>query len=69
MLEGIDVQQLSFGALFVWLLFDTNKKNAEREAKYQGIIDNLATNIAVIQDVKEDVQEIKSIVIGGKVNE
>ena len=69
MLENIDIQQLSFGALFVWLLLDTNKKNAEREAKYQNIIDNLSINIAVIEDVKEDVKEIKSIVIGGKTDE
>ena len=65
MLNQIDIQQLSFGALFVWLLMDTNKKNAEREAKYQNIIDNLSVNIAVIEDVKEDVKEIKNIVIGG----
>lgn len=68
MLEGIDIQQLSFGALFVWLLMDTNKKNADREAKYQQTIENLASNIAVIEDVKEDVKEIKTI-IGGKINE
>lgn len=67
--ELIDIQQLSFGALFVWLLMDTNKKNAEREAKYQSIIDNLSVNIAVIEDVKEDVKEIKNIVIGGNKNE
>lgn len=66
--EIIDIQQLSFGALFVWLLIDTNKKNADREARYQDTIDNLATNIAVIEDVKEDVKEIKSM-IGGKINE
>lgn len=67
--EIFDIQQLSFGALFVWLLIDTNKKNAEREAKYQSIIDNLSVNIAVIEDVKEDVKEIKNIVIGGNKNE
>ena len=67
--EIIDIQQMSFGALFVWLLMDTNKKNAEREAKYQSIIDNLSVNIAVIEDVKEDVKEIKNIVIGGHKNE
>lgn len=67
--EIFDIQQLSFGALFVWLLLDTNKKNAEREAKYQSIIDNLSVNIAVIEDVKEDVKEIKNIVIGGHKNE
>lgn len=68
MIENIDIQQLSYGALFVWLLLDTNKKNADREAKYQQTIDNLATNIAVIEDVKEDVREIKTI-IGGKAHE
>ena len=67
--EIIDIQQMSFGALFVWLLMDTNKKNAEREAKYQSIIDNLSVNIAVIEDVKEDVKEIKNIVIGGNKSE
>lgn len=66
--ELIDIQQMSFGALFVWLLMDTNKKNAEREAKYQSIIDNLSVNIAVIEDVKEDVKEIKNM-IGGHKNE
>ena len=66
--EIFDIQQLSFGALFVWLLLDTNKKNAEREAKYQSIIDNLSVNIAVIEDVKEDVKEIKNM-IGGHKNE
>lgn len=66
--DFVDIQQLSFGALFVWLLLDTNKKNADREARYQDTIDNLATNIAVIQDVKEDVKEIKTM-IGGKMNE
>ena len=64
----IDIQQLSFGALVVWLLVDTNKKNADREARYQDTIDNLAKNIAVIEDVKDDVKEIKQI-IGGKLNE
>ena len=66
--EIFDIQQMSFGALFVWLLMDTNKKNAEREAKYQSIIDNLSVNIAVIEDVKEDVKEIKNM-IGGHKNE
>ena len=34
-LLSIDLSQISFGALFVWLLFDTNKKNENREQKYQ----------------------------------
>lgn len=62
---GFDITQLSYGALFVWLLVDTNKKNEAREKKYQDTIDNLAQNISIINDVKEDVEEIKGIIIGG----
>lgn len=62
---GFDITQLSYGALFVWLLADTNKKNEAREKKYQDTIDNLAQNISIINDVKEDVEEIKGIIIGG----
>ena len=35
---SIDVSQISFACLFVWLLLDTNKKNEQREEKYQNII-------------------------------
>lgn len=59
---NIDVSQISFAALFVWLLIDTNKKNQAREEKYQGTIDKLAENIGVIQEVKEDVEEIRDII-------
>ena len=61
-LLSLDITQISYGALFVWLLFDTNKKNEAREKKYQDIIDNLSVNIGVINDVKEDVEEIKDII-------
>lgn len=68
-LLSIDIAQISYGALFVWLLFDTNKKNEAREKKYQDIIDNLSVNIGVINDVKEDVEEIKDIILRGGSNE
>ena len=61
-LMSIDVSQISFAALFVWLLLDTNKKNQAREEKYQETIDKLAKNIGVIQEVKEDVEEIRDII-------
>lgn len=61
-LMNIDVSQISFAVLFVWLLIDTNKKNQAREEKYQGTIDKLAENIGVIQEVKEDVEEIRYII-------
>ena len=65
-LLSIDLSQISFGALFVWLLFDTNKKNEAREQKYQEIIESLSNNISLIQDVKEDVEEIKHVILGVK---
>ena len=68
-LLSLDITQISYGALFVWLLFDTNKKNEAREKKYQDTIDNLALNIGVINDVKEDVEEIKDIILRGVSNE
>ena len=68
-LLSLDITQISYGALFVWLLFDTNKKNEAREKKYQDIIDNLSVNIGVINDVKEDVEEIKDIISRGVINE
>lgn len=61
-LLSLDVSQISFGVLFVWLLIDTNKKNQAREEKYQNTIDKLAENIGVIQEVKEDVEEIRDII-------
>ena len=68
-LLSLDIAQISYGALFVWLLFDTNKKNEAREKKYQDIIDNLSVNIGVINAVKEDVEEIKDIISRGVSNE
>lgn len=68
-LLSLDITQISYGVLFVWLLFDTNKKNETREKKYQDIIDNLSVNIGVINDVKEDVEEIKDIISRGVSNE
>lgn len=65
-LLSIDLSQISFGALFVWLLFDTNKKNESREQKYQEIINNLSENISLIQDVKDDIEEIKDVILGGE---
>ena len=48
----------------MWLLLDTNKKNENRELKYQEVIKNLSENISIIQDVKEDIEDIKNVVLG-----
>lgn len=54
------ISNISFGALFVWLLWDTRKDSKQREEKYQATIDKLADKISIVQDIKEDVEEIKN---------
>ncbi|MNP84429.1 hypothetical protein D3C76_1837300 [compost metagenome] len=49
--------------LFVWLLMDTRKDSKEREVKYQETIDKLASSIGTIEDIKEDVEDIKEIIL------
>lgn len=60
----INLESISFASLFIWLLFDTKKDSKEREQKYQKTIENLSKNIEIVNDIKEDVKEIKSY-IGG----
>ena len=65
---------ISFGALFVWLLMDTRKdskireeryekslaEGRDREDKYRETIDKLADKIAIVIEIRDDVDEIKS---------
>ena len=48
-----------FAALFVWLLFYTLKDSKKREEKYLKVIDKLSTQFELLEEVKEDVEEIK----------
>lgn len=48
-----------FAALFVWLLFYQLKDSARREKKYIDIIDKLSVQLDVIENIEEDVKEIK----------
>lgn len=54
------ISNVSFGALFVWLLWDTRKDSKQREEKYQATIDKLADKISIVQEIKEDVEIIKN---------
>ena len=53
------LSNISFGVLFVWLLFDTRKDSIEREKKYQETIDKLADKMAIVIEIRDDVEEVK----------
>ncbi|HBJ2623476.1 UviB-like protein [Clostridium botulinum] len=46
-------------ALFVFLLMYVLKTTGERETKYQNLLDKMADKFNVVEDIKEDVKEIK----------
>lgn len=54
------ITQGAFAVLFMWLLIDTRKDGKQREEKYQQTIDKLADKINIVEDIKEDVEEIKN---------
>lgn len=61
--------QGAFAALFVWLLKITIQQNKQRETEYQKtikrnqeIIQNLAAKFDVIEDIKQDVEDIKEVI-------
>ncbi|WP_315082296.1 BhlA/UviB family holin-like peptide [uncultured Clostridium sp.] len=47
-------------ALFVFLLLYVLKTTGNRENKYQDLLDTLAQKFNVVEDIKEDVKEIKN---------
>ena len=49
-----------FAVLFVWLLFFQIKDSSQREKKYIEIINKLAKSLSVVEEIEEDVAEIKS---------
>ena len=54
------VSQGAWAILFVWLLWDTRKDSKQREEKYQDTIDKLADEINIVEEIKDDVEEIKN---------
>ncbi len=55
---------LSFFLIF-YILKNQDKRDKnqdEREEKYQGIISTLTDHLKLIEDVKEDVKEVKSFI-------
>lgn len=47
-------------ALFVFLLIYVLKTTGERERRYQDLLDALGEKFGVVEDIKEDVKEIKN---------
>ena len=63
-----------FAILFVSLLFIQIKDSKKREEKYQETIKKLSHHLDVVEDISEDVKEMKKIIIipkkkGSKLNE
>ena len=52
-----------FATLFVLLFFYQLKDSRQRENKYQKTISELTRHIGTIQEIKEDVEELKSVMI------
>ena len=48
-----------FAALFVALLIYELKDSRKREAKYKNTIDNLSNKLNTVDEIKQDVTEIK----------
>ena len=48
-----------FACLFVALLVYTLKDSRKRETKYQNIIDKLSNKLNTVDEIKQDVSEIK----------
>lgn len=55
-----------FATLFVGLFCYQLKDSRKREAKYQKTIEDLTVHLDIIEDVKEDIEELKEIMIIGK---
>lgn len=54
-----------FAILFVWLFWYQLKDSAKRETKYQQTIEQLTTHLQILEDVKDDLTEIKDMLKNG----
>lgn len=55
-----------WAVLFVALLIYQLKDSAQRELKYQQTIEILTQKYKVVEDIKEDIEEIKTSIIKTK---
>ena len=63
MLEGLMQSALQQGlgyGMFIFLLLYVLKTTGEREKNYQSLLEKLTQNFNIVEDITEDVKEIKS---------
>ena len=58
-----------FATLFVFLFFYQLKDSAKREKAYQQTIQDLTEHLEMIEEVKEEVSELKNVITKGENNE
>lgn len=54
-----------FAILFVWLFCYQLKDSSKREQKYQQTIEQLTTHLKVLDEVKQDLNDIKDFLKNG----
>ncbi|MBP3619757.1 MAG: bacteriocin [Clostridia bacterium] len=55
-----------FAILFVWLFCYQLKDSSKREAKYQQTIEQLTSHLKVLEEVKQDLTDIKDFLKNGE---
>ncbi len=54
-----------FAVLFVWLFCYQLKDSSKRETKYQQTIEQLTSHLQILDDVKQDISDIKDYLKSG----
>ncbi len=55
-----------FAMLFVFLFFYQLKDSAKREESYKQTIESLTDHLDVLEQVRDEIRELKSLVTGGE---
>ncbi len=55
-----------FAVLFVWLFCYQLKDSSKRETKYQQTIEQLTSSLQILDDVKQDISDIKDFLKSGE---
>ncbi len=58
-----------FAILFVWLFWYQLKDSTKRENKYQETIGQLTAHLKILEDVKQDLTDIKDFLKNGENDE